>query len=186
MRTLSDREKRTVRLGAIGIGIYLLLFFGLQGGKYFSQRRAEYRRVLGQAQSLRRELQPYQDKVLLAQKLMTEFHLDPTKLAPVTVVADASAAVQKAATESGIHLGAIHESGGRASNKELGSIQMEGTGPIPAVLGLLHRVTSLGYPLVVDAVQLHGDPRRPGQITLNMTLVILDFAQWTKKEPSHA
>ena len=64
-------------------------------------------------------------------------------------------------------------------------MQMEGTGPVPAVMGLLSRLESVGFPLVIDAVQLTPD-MRPGQLKVNLTILILDFDQWTKEGAPHA
>jgi hypothetical protein len=62
-------------------------------------------------------------------------------------------------------------------------MQLEGSGPVPAVIAFLSRLESVGFPLVIDSVQLTPD-MRPGQMKLSLTLVILDFDQW--KEPPHA
>jgi hypothetical protein len=111
---------------------------------------------------------------------MEAFNLDPATLSRTTVVAQASAAIQKAAASSGIAVGSVRESPARASSKELASIQLEATGPVPAVTSLLGRLQSVGYPLVVETVQINAEPTRPGQIKLNLTLVVLDFEQWKK------
>ena len=82
-------------------------------------------------------------------------------------------------------MGPVRESPGRASSKELGSVQIEGTGPVPAVMGLLGRLESVGYPLIIDSVQLTPD-MRPGQLKMSLTIVILDFDEWKKEGPPHA
>jgi len=53
------------------------------------------------------------------------------------------------------------------------------------VMGLLSRLESVGFPLIIDSVQLTPDPR-PGQLKINLTILILDFEQWKKEEPPHA
>jgi len=100
-------------------------------------------------------------------------------------VADASAAIQKAAQSGKVQLGPIRETPGRSSAKELASIQLEGVGPVPAIMGFLHQLGSLGYPLVVDAVQLTPE-NKPGSLKMNLTIVILDFEQWKKDEVPNA
>ncbi|MEI6390130.1 MAG: hypothetical protein WCT12_03405 [Verrucomicrobiota bacterium] len=185
MRTLTHREKRTLRFGAVAVGIYLLSFGGLQVWKFFGQRRSDYRQLVRQAEDLKREVRLYEDRILLVKKLMEGFHMDPARLSRVSVVADASAAIQKAAMGGGVQLGPVRESPGRPSSKELASMQLEGTGPVPAVMGLLSRLESVGFPLIIDSVQLTPDPR-PGQLKINLTILILDFEQWKKEEPPHA
>jgi hypothetical protein len=181
-RPLTNQEKRTIRLGAILVSVYLVLFFGRLTWKYFDARRAEYRERVQEAQNLRREIAPYQDKVMIAKKLMEDFHIDPLKLHRSSVVAEASAAIQQAATAGGIEAGPIRESPGRPSTKEVASIQFEGSGPIPSVMALLHNLESLGYPLIIDTLQFSADPRKPNAVKVNMTIVVLDFEAWKKKE----
>ena len=186
MRNLTDREKRTVRLAGLAISVYLVLFFGLQFWKRMEAKRADYQQLLTNAQRLRREILPYENRVLLAQKLKENFRMEPQKLAKATLVAQASAAIQNAAKDGTIQLGPLRESSGRASAKELTSIQLEGSGPVPAVLTFLHQLETLGYPLLVDALQMAPDPTKPGQIKVTMTIVILDFDQWKDSEVPRA
>ena len=89
-------------------------------------------------------------------------------------------------TSGGVQLGPIRESAARPSAKELASIQLEGNGPVPALLTFLHRLETLGYPLILDSVQISSDPTRPGMIKLNLTIIILDFEQWKTEETRHA
>lgn len=181
MRTLTPREKRTIRFGGIGIGIYLVLFFGFQLWKGLEHKRSDYQALVEQARNLKSTIEPYQTKALVVHKLMEEFQLDPAKLSEASVVAQASAAIQDEAKAQGIKLGTIRESSAQPSSRELASIHIEGSGPIPATLGLLERLKHLGYPLIVDSVQLTRETTRPGQIKLNLTIVILDFDQWKTK-----
>ena len=64
-------------------------------------------------------------------------------------------------------------------------MQLEGAGPVPAVTAFLHRLDTLGFPLIVDSVQLSPEPR-PGMLKLNLTIIILDFDQWKKEEVPNA
>lgn len=186
MRTLTDREKRTVRLAGLAISVYLVLFFGLQIWKRMEAKRADYQQLLTNARRLRREILPYENRVLLAQKLKENFRMEPQKLAKATLVAQASAAIQNAAKGGAIQLGPLRESSGRTSAKELTSIQLEGSGPVPAVLGFLHQLETLGYPLLVDALQMTPDSTKPGQLKVTMTIVVLDFDQWKDSEVPRA
>jgi hypothetical protein len=44
----------------------------------------------------------------------------------------------------------------------------------------LHEITSLGYPIVIDSLQLNPDPSGPGHIKVNLSIVVLDYEQWKK------
>jgi hypothetical protein len=185
MRPLTPREKRTVRLGTVAVAIYLVCFCGLQAGKYLAKRRQAYQALMHQAAELKQEIRLYEDRIVTTRKLMEEFRLDPAKLSPVTVVAEASAAIQKSAMGSGVQLGQVREAPGRPSSKELASIQLEAVGQVPAVMGFLKRLESVGFPLIVDSVQLTSD-MRPGQLKMSLTILVLDFTQWKKEEAPHA
>ncbi len=186
MRALTDREKRTVRLAVAGIAIYLVLFFGLRVGKALSRERHDYLERVEEARLLKQRLAVYTDKAEALRKLMEDLRTDPARLSKATVVAEASAAIQQAATSAGLQLGPVREAPARASAKELAQIQLEGTGPVPAVLALLHTLGSVGFPLVVDAVQFNSDNARPGALKMTLTILILDFDQWKTAEASHA
>lgn len=183
MRPLTDREKNIVRFAGAGIVIYLALFYGLQ---FFGKQRADYRRLVMEAKNLRQQIQPYQDKALVAKKLMEEFHLDPAKLKKETVVSDASAAIQQAAKSGGLQLGPIRESPAHGAGKALATVQLESSGQVPAVLTFLASLNSIGFPVAVDSVQLTADNSRPGQVKLNLTIIILDFEQTKSAEVPHA
>ncbi len=185
MRTLTDHEKRTIRRATIAIAIYLLLFCGFQMWKYMHRQRAEYLQLVADAKELRLKVQTYQSRAESLKRLMEDFHLDPAKLSPETIVGEASSAIQKAATASGIQVGTVRESASRGTGDELATVQFEGSGPVPAVTGLLNRMQTLGYPLMIDSVQMTPD-NRPGMMKLSLTIVILNFEKWKTPEASHA
>jgi hypothetical protein len=186
LRSLSDRDRRTVRFASIGIAIYLVLFGGFEVWKYFDQRRADYRALAQEARDLRQQTLPYQEKVLVVKKLMDDFHLDPARLKHANVVSEASAAIQRSARSGGVGLGPIRETQARGSSGTLATIQLDGSGPVTAVLSFLAGLNIIGYPLVVDSVQFTPD-NRPGQIKMNVTILILDFDQQKEsKEAPHA
>ena len=185
-KSLSDRERRTIRLAGIGTAIYLLLFGGLQVWEYLNKKRSDYSSLLKEAEILKQRVQVYEDKILVLKKLMDEFRMDPAKLSRVSVVAEANAAIQKAAMAGGVQLGPIRESPGRPSSRELASMQIEAMGPVPALMGLVPRLQTLGYPLVLDAVQVNADARQPGMVKASLTVIILDFELWKKEASSGA
>jgi hypothetical protein len=186
MRNLTQREQRTVRYAGIFIGIYLLLFVAFHVWKMLEQRRSDYDGLVQQAHTLKSEIEDYQTRALVAQKLMNEYHVDPARLTEASVVAQASAAIQTEAGADGVGLGTIRESVSQSSGLELASIHIEGSGKVPAMLKLLDRLQRLGYPLIIDSVQLNSNPTQPGNVKFDMTITVLDFAQWKKKEASHA
>ncbi len=182
MRPLTPREKRVLRLGVVVVALYVTFF----GGKFFATRRADYRKLLADGQKINQEIRSYEDKVLTLTTLMEKFNLDPAKLSKATVVGETSSAIQKAAASGGIQFGPIRESPGRPAARELATVKLEGSGPLPALLTFLHRLDSLGFPAVLDSVQLGADPTKPGLLKLSLTIIIMDFEQWKTEEPPHA
>jgi hypothetical protein len=186
-RPLTNREKLMIRYGGIGLAVFLLLFGGFKIWKSFDQRRADYKNLAQQAKGLRQQTLPYQDKVLLVKKLMDDFHMDPAKLKRETVVSEASAAIQQAAKSGGLQLGPIRESPARGSGMTIATVQLEGSGQVPAVLSFLAGLNTIGFPLIVDSVQFTADNSRPGQVKMSLTILILDFDQQKMaKEAAHA
>ncbi len=186
MPNFSPHEKRTIR---IAIAILVIFFVGLGGSrawKYLHARRSEYNRLVREANALREELRPYQYKAQDTAQLMERFQMDPAKLNRSTVVADASAAIQKAAMSGGIQLGPIRESPARSAARELSSIQMDGMGQVQAIMTFLSRFESLGYPLILDAVQITADPQKPQMVKLHLSLIIMDFEAWKGEDKPNA
>ena len=186
-QTMTDREKRVVRFASIGIAIYLALFCGFKVWKFFDQKRFDYKELAQEAQDLRQQTLPYQDKVLVVKKMMDDFHMDPSKLKRDTVVSEASAAIQNAARSGGLQLGSLREAPARGSGMTLATLQLEGSGQVPAALSFLAGLNTIGFPLVVDSVQFTADNSRPGQVKMSLTILILDFnRQKETKEAAHA
>lgn len=185
MRPLTPQEKRTIRLGAIVLAIGVVFSVGLRAWRFLEGKRAEHQKLVVEAQRLKRELRPYENQVLLTEKLKEQFRLDPKKLSRASLVAEVSSAIQKAAGNVQVQFGHVRESAGRSTGKELASMQLEGLGPVPAVMSLLHRLDTIGYPVVVDSLQISGDATKPGMVKVSLTIVILDFDQW-KAEPPNA
>ena len=44
----------------------------------------------------------------------------------------------------------------------------------------------VGYPLVIDSVQVTADPMQPGMLKMALTIIVLDYEQWKKPEAGHA
>lgn len=186
MYQFTEHEKRTMRIAFGGLAAFLVLFGGFRAWQFLETKRGDYDKLVQDSKTLKEHLEPYEAKTLIVQKLMDNFELDPAKLQRATLVADASSAIQKSAMGSGIQVGPVRESPSRASSKELASVQLEATGSVTAIMGLLGRMETLGFPLIVDSVQLTAEPSRPGQVKANLTVVILDFDQWKQTEVPHA
>ena len=180
MSRISQRDQRILRYAGIVIAAYLILFYGRQ---ILEKQRAEYRKLVTQAQNLRQQNLPYASRAETVQKLMNDFRLDPARLKRNAVVGEASAAIQSEAKAGGVLLGPIRESPTKGSGKELATVQMEGAGPVPAVLKFLGSLNQIGYPVVIDSVSLTADNTKPGQTKMSLTLIILDFEQWKGKTP---
>jgi hypothetical protein len=183
MRTLTEHEKKTVRWAGLFIGVYLALFGGFKVWQFFSRQHGDYAKLLAEAGNLRNQIAPYKAKAEDVRMLMEQYHLDPAKLSRASIVGEASAAIQKAAQSSGIQVGPVRESSTRSSSRELATVQFEGTGPVAAITALLNRMETLGYPLIIDTVQIAPDTRGPGRVKLNLTIVILDYDQWKQEVP---
>lgn len=183
---LTQSEKRTIRYASVGITIYLALFGGWKVFGVLSQQRADYNQLIARGETLKIAAQPLADQAAVVRKLMDEFHFDPAALTTNSLVADASAAIQKAAASGGLQTGPVRESAGRSASKALATIQFEGSGQVASVMAFLQRLPTLGFPLLVDSVQISSDPMRPGQMKLNLTVIVLDFDQWKKSEAPHA
>jgi hypothetical protein len=181
-RQLNPKEKRTIRIAAVCLVIYLALLYGPDVFSFFSARREAYDKLVQQARDLRDVIKPYEEKIATATNLMDRFRMDPAKLKRASVMADASSAIQQAAASEGVGIGTIRETAGRPSAKEAGSIQFEGNGPIASVMDLLHHLDRIGFPVIIDTIQLTADPRMPNGIKVNMTIEVLDFDAWKPKE----
>jgi hypothetical protein len=186
MKSLTPSERRTLRLGSIALAIYLVAFFGVKWLRAANAIRDEHRQLSRTATSLKAEVERYQIRAERLARLMNRLQIDPASLRTNTVVGHTSSALQQAAQAQGLQVGSIRESPSRSSERELGSIQFDATGPTQAILAFLARLDSLGVPVVIDSIQCSGNPRGPGQLKLQLQVIILDFDQWKPKEPSRA
>jgi hypothetical protein len=184
MRALTAQEKRTIRIAGAVLGVSLALLCGQKAWKLLHAKRTVYLSLVKEAQNLRDEIRPYESKVAVISKLMESSHMDPAKLSRATLVADASAAIQKAAASGGVQLGPIRESPAHATGKELASMQLEGIGQVTAIVSFvsfLHRLETVGFPLIVETLQMNPEASKPGMVKLSLTISILDFEQWKKE-----
>lgn len=186
MRTLTDQEKRSIRWATIGIAIYLLLFCGFKMWQLLHHQRADYVKLVEDAKALKSKIEKYQQRAEVVKRMMEDYHLDPAKLSRETIVGEASSAIQKAATGSGVQVGAVRETASRGNGDEIATMQVEASGQVAAVTGMLNRMQTLGYPLLIDSVQISSDSARPGMMKLTLTIVILNYENWKNREATHA
>ena len=185
MASISETDKRTMRLAAIGIAIYLVLFFGFKGWRRLEKGRAGYHELIAKVQTEEQSARRQENEVMLFEKLSEAYRFDPRKLPKETLVAEAAAAIQNAARQGGLQLGPMRETPGRPNARELSTFQLDGMGQLPAALTLLHKLQTLGFPLVIDSLQLSQE-KQPGMLKFTMTVVILNFEQWQKGKTPNA
>ena len=175
---MSDRDRRTVRFAALAIAVYLVLFGGFKAWSYCEQKRTDYRQLQATARELRDRAITYQQKVLVAKKLMEDLHLDPARLPREKTMSGASEAIQQAAMGRGFGISSIRETPAHGSGQVLATIQLEGAGPPAGALAFLAGLNTIGFPVVVDSVQFAA-MGAPGVMKMNLTIIILDFSKQT-------
>jgi hypothetical protein len=175
---MTERDKKIVRVASVGILIYLAAFGGIKMWKSGGAGRDDFQTLVKKVEQLQLEVRAQENKALLFEKLSAEYKFDPAKIKKETLVADASAAIQGAAQQGGIQLGPFRESPARSTGRELTTIQVEGSGPVSSALGLLHKIRTIGYPLLIDSVQITPAQGRPGQVKVNVTITILNYDQF--------
>jgi len=186
MRTLTDHEKRTIRIATIGLLVYLGVFYGPRTWSHLASGGTQQQQLAREVEAFERELRPYENRLLRLEKLKADIKLERVTLPDLELVAEASAAIQNAARQSGVKLGPVRESAGRPAAKELASMRLEAMGPMPSLLGWLGNLETLGFPLVIDSVQIEADPRKPNMLKVNLTVVIVDFGQWKEGDRGNA
>ena len=177
---ISEKDKRTIRIGGIVLAIYLVFFFGFRGWKKLEKSYTDFQQLARKVEREQLDTRRQENEILLFEKLSDAYKLDPRKLPKETLVAEASAAIQNAARQGGFQLGSVRETAGRGTGRELSTLQLDGSGPLPAALGLIHTVQTLGYPIVIDSLQLAQEASKPGMLKVNLILIILNFEQWQK------
>jgi hypothetical protein len=186
MRDLTPQEKRTIRIGSVLLGVYLVLFCGARTWKALERKREDYLKLVKDAQTIKQEFYVYEKRSLLIEQLQKRFNLDPSRLSKTTLTADVSVAIQKAAQMGSIQLGPVRETSSRATAKEIATMQLEAAGQVPAITAFLYRLETLGYPILIDSVLMTPQQSRPGTIKATISIVILDFDQWKAEAMRHA
>lgn len=173
---ISEKDKRTLRLGAIIVVAYLVLFYGLIGVKNLKKRKKDYQQLSLKAERLKVDLLKYETEMVRLEKLKRSFNFNPGGEFKETLVSEVSATIQESANRNGIKLKFINESGARPSSAIRASMRMEGEGSMQGVIRFLDGMGRLGFPLFVESVQLENGGRRPGQLQFNLEALILDYS----------
>src|SRR5688572_9429544 len=130
--TISEKDKRTIRIGGSILAIYLVFFFGFRGWKKLEKGHADYQQLARKVEREQLETRRQENDVLLFEKLSDTYKLDPRKMPKETLVAEASAAIQNAARQGGFQLASVRETQGRTVGREISTLQLDGSGPLPA------------------------------------------------------
>ena len=184
MMQLSDSDKKTLRLGAIVIAVYLVLFYGGMGIKKLQARQSDFKKLVEQSETLRIDLLKYETDMLKLAKLKKSFQFDPLQGGQETLVSEVSAAIQQSAQRNGVKLSMVNETGARASSAIRASMRLEGEGAMQGVIKFLDGLDRLGFPISVESVQLNANPRKPGGLKINLEALILDFNAFQPEEES--
>ena len=186
MRSLSDREKRTIRIAGILLGSYLVVFVCLKVIGYLEGHRDAYTEARLEARSLHQKMLHEAAKRKRFTKLKAEWNIDFPKLMEKTVVGDARMAIEQTARTCGVGLGFSKETPGRSRVRELAVFKMQGSGKALNVAKFLHCLkTRLGYPLVVDNIHLKAQAR-PGMVSFTFSAALLNYRTWKSPEKSSA
>lgn len=178
MATLTERDKRTIRYGGIALAAYLVLFFGVKLWRHFESVRTDYANLVLDTRLMRQQFETYETRRVVLEKLRGASGVDLSKVPKASLVAKTSGAIQQAALAGGIMIGPVRESPGNANRGELAVMQLEATGQVQGLLTLIQQVQTLGYPVIIDGIQMKPDLRQPGMLKLEVDLVILDLDKW--------
>ncbi|MBN2490883.1 MAG: hypothetical protein JXQ29_08545 [Planctomycetes bacterium] len=177
MRELTPRERRTIRLALLGLGAYLILFAGFKTASWLEGKRAVRAELQHELAAVRAAQLAEENKRLRLQALRSRWRLDPARTAEPTVVGDARQAIEAEARACQIGLGFSRESPGRRRAHELAVFQVNGSAAGTALARFLHRVQHLGYPVVLDSIEIKAAPK-PGAVTFSFAIALLDHGAW--------
>jgi hypothetical protein len=181
MRQLSDRERRTIRIAAIGIGAYLVIFAVVKTVGWLEGQRASRVALKRELAAVRLEGLKERRKQVRLEVLRRRWGLDLPRTAEPTVVGDARVAIEKAARACGTGLRIAAESPGRRRAHELAVFQVSGGGNDSGFVKLIHRMCHLGYPVAIDNVEVKAG-RQPGTVTFSFSIALVDYATWSAGE----
>ncbi len=178
MRALKRSEKRTIRIAAVLLAVYAMVFYGVRGWQHLAQRKREYAALKQQVQRVGLDVALETSKAETVSRLKKSLRLDVDSLREDSVVAEALTAIQKAAGVFGVELGPSRELPGDSSSRELAQFHLQGKGRVDSVCEFLHAVGRLGYPIAIDSLNLVTARDRPGLVDLRLNIVVINIASW--------
>jgi hypothetical protein len=186
LNKLSDREKRTIRIAAIGLGAYLVLFIGHKTYSALESERTAYQTLQQESDAVDIRWLKEQKKRARLEALRDHWQLDVDRLALDTVVGDARVAIEKAAKTCRVGLGFARESPGRARAHVLAVFQLSGSGKTDAVAKFFDQISRTGYPVLLDTIHLKTTTKQPGKVTFSFSVSLIDYLNWTAPEGRRA
>jgi len=185
LKSLSDREKRTIRIAGIALGAYLVLFTAHKVHSALEGERRAYDTLRQEADTLRIRLLKETRKRARLQGLRDHWKLGVDRLALDTVVGDARVAIEKAARACRVGLGFAREAPGRARAHVLAVFQLSGSGKTDAVAKFFDQISRTGYPVLLDTIHLKA-MKAPEMVTFSFSVSLVDYVNWTAPEGSRA
>ena len=182
MKKLTDRDRRTVRIASVLTIAYLLVFYGAEGWQVLRSMEDRFAQKKIEAEQLTVRLLKEKKKQKEVRELRKTLGIDLTKLDDETLVGEARVAIQAIAKTHGIGLGPSKESPARSGATELAVIHLEGQGTVLGVSKFIHGLPILGYPIAIERLALRPDPKKPGQMSFTLSVVILSTKAWKSKE----
>lgn len=171
---MNDREKRLVIITAIGLSVYLILFFGKDFIGGLEKNRIDYLKMEKSVKEGVVKLRPYSDRSLLLEKLRQKMNLEVRNQDPEKLVALTSLAIQQTAKTSGINIGPLRESRGTG----ISSLKFEANGKYESMVKFMRGIATSGYPVIIDSMQMNMDPSKKGTVKLNLSIGIIDFNKY--------
>ncbi len=178
MRTITSRERRTIRIAAIGVAIYLAFFFGSKAWSRLESVRERDGELRLAAATLDTKLLRAAREARRYRDLREKWRFDPSTLERATLVSGAWEAIEKCATTHQLALGASREAQGRGSARQIRVFQVDGVGATQNAMEFLHDLRHLGVPLVVEQITVSTANLPPGQVRLTLTLPVYDYEAW--------
>lgn len=179
MRPLNDREKRLIRVMAIAVGIYLVLFYGRGFLASFEETRAEYELTRVQAQTVNTKILREVKKHKTLAKLRERHPVAFEALAEPTVVGDARVALEKLARACGCSLSIQKELSARSRTNEHCVFQISGGGKAKSVAKLMHNLAHSPYPYSLENVEIKAS-KKPEMLSYSFTLALLRYDTWVE------
>lgn len=171
---MTQSEKKLVQITAIGLGLYLVFFFGAGSLKKYENQLAEHHKKQRTIRDLNLKLKPYGNRVLLLEKLRKEMNLEVRFLDIPDFGALASEAIQRCARSHSVNIGPFRESTAATGT----SIRFEASGQGASIHKFIKGVTTSGYPVLIESLQVQTMDGKPGQLKLSINLLVLNFKSW--------